>query len=265
MTPPSDSLHLTDRVAIVTGGGTGIGAATARLFAEHGADVILAARKPERLYAMAKEIAKDTGRRVIALPTDVRDEESVNALIEATAKEFGRIDILINNAGGARMEPLKDTPPDRWHNMVQLNLTSAYLCSRAALPYLEKSPAASIVSMSSGAGVTGVKGGAGYSAAKAGLQMFTRVMAAEWGPKGIRANAIAVGGVASEQSVRAWERIGQTPEQMGANVAMRRIGEPIDIALGALYFVSDMSTWVTGQTIGIDGGPNLGGISDDLL
>jgi len=260
------AFDLGNRVAIVTGGGTGIGKATARLFAENGADVVIAGRQAERLQEVASSIAADTGRRIIAKPTDVREDDQVQELIDSTVAELGKLDILINNAGGAYMFPTKDMPPDRFRNSIELNLTSAYLCSRAALPHLIKSEHAAIVSMSSAAGVNGVKGGAAYSAGKAGLQMFTRVIAAEWGPKGIRANAIAVGGVASEGALRSWERFGQSAETMGAHVPLRRVGWPIDIANGALFFVSDLSSWITGQTLCIDGGPSgMGGLADDAL
>jgi len=261
-----DMMDLTGRVAIITGGGTGIGATTARLFAEHGADVVIAGRKLERLQTTAEEIIAKSGHRALAVQTDVREDDQVQNLIDTTISEFGKIDILINNAGGAYMFPTKDTSPERFRNSIELNLTSAYLCSHAALPHLLKSEHASIVSMSSAAGVSGVKGGAAYSAGKAGLQMFTRVIAAEWGPKGIRANAIAVGGVASEGALRSWERFGMDADSMGAEVPLRRVGWPIDIANGALFFVSDMSSWISGQTLSIDGGPRgLGGLTDDVL
>lgn len=259
-------LDLTGRVAVVTGGGTGIGARTAHLLAEHGADVVLAGRKAGPLEETAASVVATTGRQALVVPTDVRKADEVQELVRRTVEHYGHLDILINNAGGAYMFPLKDTPPDRWANAVDLNLTSAYLCSWAALPHLLESPAPAIVSISSAAGVSGVKGGAAYSAAKAGLQMFTRVAAAEWGPRGVRCNAIAVGGVASDGAVRSWARFGETPETMGAHVALRRVGYPDDIAQGVLYFVSPMSSWVSGQTLSIDGGPILaGGMTDEAL
>jgi NAD(P)-dependent dehydrogenase (short-subunit alcohol dehydrogenase family) len=259
-------LDLTGRVAVITGGGTGIGARTAHLLAEHGADVVLAGRKPAPLQATAESVSSTTGRQALVVPTDVRSAEQVEELVRRAVDGFGRIDVLVNNAGGAYMFPLKDTPPDRWANAIDLNLTSAYLCSRAALPHLLEADSAAIVNISSAAGVSGVKGGAAYSAAKAGLQMFTRVTAAEWGPRGIRCNAIAVGGVASEGAVRSWARFGQTPETMGEHVALRRVGYPDDIARGVLFFVSPMSEWVSGQTLSIDGGPrDLGGMTDEDL
>jgi NAD(P)-dependent dehydrogenase (short-subunit alcohol dehydrogenase family) len=264
--PRHPLLDLTGRVALITGGGTGIGARTAHLLAEHGADVVLAGRKPGPLDDTAASVMASTGREAFTVPTDVRKADDVQELVRRAVEHYGRLDILVNNAGGAYMFPLKDTPPDRWANAVDLNLTSAYLCSWAALPHLLKSPAAAIVNISSAAGVQGVKGGAAYSAAKAGLQMFTRVAAAEWGPRGVRCNAIAVGGVASEGAVRSWARFGETPETMGAHVALRRVGYPSDIAQGVLFFVSPMSAWVSGQTLPIDGGPILaGGMTDEAL
>jgi NAD(P)-dependent dehydrogenase (short-subunit alcohol dehydrogenase family) len=256
-------LDLTGLVAIVTGAGTGIGARTSHVLAEHGADVALAGRKAERLEATAESVRTSTGRAALVVPTDVREDDSVQALIDATVARYGRIDLLINNAGGAYMFALKDTPPDRWRNAIELNLTSAYLCSRAAAPHLFQSPSAAIVNISSAAGVHGVKGGAAYAAGKAGLQMFTRVTAAEWGPKGVRCNAIAVGGVASEGAIRSWARFGATPDSMGAGVPLRRVGWPEDIANGVLFLTSPMGSWITGQTISIDGGPgSMGGLAD---
>lgn len=164
------------------------------------------------------------------------------------------------------MYPLMDTPPDRWRNTVALNLDSVYLCMRAALPHLAEAPGAAIVNISSAAGVLGVKGGAAYASAKAGLQMLTRVAAAEWGPKDVRCNAIAVGSVATEGALRSWARFGATAESMGREVPLRRVGRPDDIAYGVLFLVSPMSVWITGQTLAIDGGPRIpAALDDDML
>ncbi|MGV0792161.1 SDR family NAD(P)-dependent oxidoreductase [Mycolicibacterium sp. XJ1819] len=261
-TDPDPLLDLTGRVAVVTGGGTGIGARTAQLLASRGADVVLAGRTRETLARNADEIRRLTGRDALVVPTDVRDPASVEALLDATATKFNALHILVNNAGGAYMHALKDTPPDRWRNAVELNLDSAYLCMRAALPYLAAARGA-IVNISSAAGVLGVKGGAAYAAAKAGLQMLTRVTAAEWGPKGVRCNAIAVGSVASEGALRSWARFGATPESMAREIPLRRVGWPDDIAYGVLFFVSPMSAWISGQTLSIDGGPRIPAALDD--
>jgi len=250
---------LAGQAAIVTGGGTGIGEATARLLAQFGADVVVASRKVENLERVAREITEATGRRAVPVPVDVRDAASCAELVERAASELGRVDILVNNAGGSYMFPFLDTPVDRFDNNMALNLRGPYALIQAAAPHMIREGGGAIVNISSQAGLTGVRGGAVYSAAKAGLQMLTRVVAAELGPKGIRCNCIAVGGVASEGALRAWARFGQTPESMGASVPLRRVGQPEDIAWGVLFFVTPMSSWVSGETLAINGGPTMGG------
>jgi 3-oxoacyl-[acyl-carrier protein] reductase len=259
---PKGQLDLTGRVAVVTGGGTGIGAATAYLLAEHGADTVIAARTVKDLERTAESVETGTSRRCLPVPTDIRAEEQVIALIQRTVEAFGRIDILVNNAGGTRMGPLRDLPAKAWDASFDLNVRSAYLCTREAGRHFLSQGSGSIVNISSGAGVNGVKGGAHYSSSKAALQMFTKVTAAEWGRHGIRANCIAVGAVASERSVEAWRVAGMEQSVMGAGTALGRIGEPREVAQGILFFASDAASFITGQTLSIDGGPNMGGIAD---
>jgi NAD(P)-dependent dehydrogenase (short-subunit alcohol dehydrogenase family) len=259
-TAPKDPFAIEGKVAIVTGGGTGIGAATARLLAMYGATPVIASRKADNLQRVAAEIEAETGRHVTWVETDVRDEGSCSQLVERTVAEEGRLDVLVNNAGGAYMFPFVDTPVDRFDNNIGLNLRGPYVLSQLAAPHMIAQGGGTIVNISSGAGINGVKGGAVYSAGKAGLQMLTRVVAAELGPKGIRCNCIAVGGVASEGALRSWARFGQSAESMGSHVPLRRVGMPEDIAWGVLYFAGDMSSWVSGQTLSIDGGPVLGGM-----
>jgi NAD(P)-dependent dehydrogenase (short-subunit alcohol dehydrogenase family) len=245
-----DLLSLRGRTAIVTGGGTGIGAETARIFVRHGIDgVVLAARTEADLQRVRGELlglgaqAGNPGVRVLAVPTDVKKEESVVALVEATMAAFGRIDVLVNNAGGTRMGPLEDTPTKAWDSVFDLNAKGPFLCTREAGRHM----------------IAAVRYGAGYSAAKAALQMFTRVTAAEWGRHGIRANCIAVGGIASERAAAAWEVAGLDQAQMGRGTALGRIGVPADIGTAILFLASDASAYVSGQTISVDGGPLLGG------
>ena len=254
---------LTGRVAIITGGGTGIGAATARVLADFGAHTVLASRKMQNLERVAASVEQATGRRSIPVQTDVREEEAVDAMVERTMAEFGRIDILVNNAGGSYMFRLKNTTVDSWDNMVALNLRAPFLCTRAAGPQMMGQGQGVIVNISSSAGVSGVKGGAAYSSAKAGLQMFTRVSAAEWGPKGIRVNCIAVGGVASEGALRAWDRAGFDPEEMAKRNPVRRVGQPDDIAYAVHFLASDAAGFISGETISVDGGPAIGGLVDE--
>jgi 3-oxoacyl-[acyl-carrier protein] reductase len=261
VTAPFD---LSGQVAIVTGGGTGIGEATAKLLASFGVDVVISSRKVENLERVAGEIRAEFGRRVLVVPGDVRDETSCNELVDRTIAEFGRVDILVNNSGGSYMFPFLDTDVARFDNNMALNLRGPYVLTQAAGRHMVRQGGGSIVNISSAAGQQGVRGGAVYSAAKAGLQMLTRVVAAELGPKGIRCNAIAVGAVASEGALRSWGKFGASAESMGKMNPLRRVGMPDDIAWGVFYFVSPMSSWVSGQTLAIDGGPNLaGGLEDE--
>ena len=256
----SDLLDLSGKVAIVTGGGTGIGAATAHVLAAHGADVVIAARTVEDLERTSASVEGATGRRCLPIRTDVKDEEQVIDLVQRTVEELGRLDILVNNAGGTRMGPLSALPTKAWDASFDLNVRSAYLCTREAGTHFVAQGSGVIVNISSDAGVDGVKGGAHYASAKAALQMFTRVTAAEWGPHGIRANCIAVGGIASERAVAAWEVAGIDQALLASGPPLRRIGVPTDIANVILFFESEASSFVTGQTLSVDGGPQMGGI-----
>jgi NAD(P)-dependent dehydrogenase (short-subunit alcohol dehydrogenase family) len=259
----TDRADLHGRTAVVTGGGAGIGAAIAHVLAAQGADIVIASRKLENLVPIAGEIASATGRRVIPAQTDVKDESAVASLIELTVSELGSIDILVNNAGGAYMFPLMDTTSDRWDSSIALNLRAPYLTTYYALPHMIAQGRGVIVNISSVVASLGARGGSAYAAGKAGLQVFTRVVAAEHGLHGIRANAIAVGTVASEGALRSWERFGMKPSDLEVQIPMRRVGQPADVAWGVLYLASDMSSWVTGQTLTIDGGPQMPGIEID--
>jgi citronellol/citronellal dehydrogenase len=255
-----DGLDLSGRVAIITGGGTGIGAATARLFAAHGAEaLVVAARTAEQIAAVAAEIEATTSTRVLAVPTDVKVEESIVNMVERTVAEFGRIDVLVNNAGGTRMGPLESTPTKAWDSVFALNVRGPFLCTREAGHHMIAQRSGVIVNVSSGAGVNGVLHGAGYSAAKAALQMFTRVTAGEWGRFGIRANCVAVGLVASERAVDAWEVAGIDAEQFQQGIPLGRVGEPVDVASSILFLSSDAASYVSGETFSVNGGPHLGG------
>jgi citronellol/citronellal dehydrogenase len=251
------------KVAIVTGGSTGIGKGTSRLLAEHGANLVIASRGIETLAPVAEEIEKEFGVRCVPVPTNVRKEEQIVALVQRTMEEFGRIDIVVNNAGGTRITPLSDITLDEWENVQALNLRGPFLLTREAGQHMIKQGSGSIVNISSGAGVYGVLGGAHYGAAKAGLQMLTRVTAAEWGQFGVRANCIAVGGIASERSIEGWKAGNIDPDDLANGVALKRIGWPIDIANVILFLGSDAASFLTGETILVDGGPRMPGTAFD--
>jgi 3-oxoacyl-[acyl-carrier protein] reductase len=257
-----DLFDLHGRVAVVTGGGTGIGAATAGLLAAHGADVAIAARTVHDLERTAARIEGDSGRRCLIVPTDVKDEGQVIAMVERSVKELGRLDILVNNAGGTRLGALRDLPTKAWDASFDLNVRSAYIATREAGAHFLEQRSGAIVNVSSDAGVYGVRGGAHYSAAKAALQMFTEVTAAEWGPYGIRANCIAVGGIASERAKAAWEVAGIDPAAIGEGALLRRVGRPEEVAAAIFFLVSDAASYITAQTISVDGGHPMGGIHE---
>ena len=255
-----DHFDFTGKVAIVTGGATGIGYATAMQFARLGASVVICSRTADELEAAAVRIAEASSQRCLAVPTDVKDEAACIALIERTMAEFGRIDVLVNNAGGTRMGPLESIPTRGWDSIFDLNTKSTYILTREAGKHMIAQRSGAIINISSGAGVNGVKGGAHYSAAKAAVQMFTKVTAAEWGRYGIRCNCVAAGAIASERVSEAWKVAGLKEEEMGATMPLRRLGRPDDMANMIVFFASDAASYITGETISVSGGPNLGGI-----
>jgi citronellol/citronellal dehydrogenase len=258
----SEQLDFSGKVAVVTGGATGIGYATALQLAKLGAKVVICSRSVDELEAAASKIAQESGSECLAVPTDVKDEQACIALVQRTIDAFGRIDVLINNAGGTRMGPLESIPTKGWDSIFDLNVKSAYVLTREAGKHMIAQKSGAIVSISSGAGINGVKGGAHYSAAKSALQMFTKVTAAEWGKYGIRANCVAAGAIASERVLEAWKVAGLDMDALSKSMPLGRTGTPDEMANMIVFFASDAASYITGQTIAVDGGPSLGGIPD---
>lgn len=255
-----DPFDLTGRVAVVTGGGTGIGRATALLFAEHGADVVVASRKLENLEKAAASIL-ERGRRALAVRTDVRVPDDLRCLVDTTLAELGRIDILVNNAGGSYARPLSGWDLDAWQNMIDLNLRSVFVLSRLVAPRMIERGGGVIVNVSSGAATAALPDVAPYGAAKAGVNNLTAAMAAEWGPQGVRVNCVQVGAVKSEGFLRAMARAGRDPDEIGGLNALGRAGDPGEIAWPILFLASPASSFMTGQTIVVNGGPRSPSLS----
>lgn len=250
------------KVAIITGGGSGIGEVTATEFLRAGARVAICGRKADRLEAAAAKMRETTGGEVICVPTDVRSKEQCQHLIETVARHFGQIDILINNAGGGWHAPLRTMTEEAWHRDVSLNLDSAFFCAQAAYPHLIESGKGVIINISSLAGVHGTMGVGAYSAAKSGLQMFTRVAAAEWGPKGIRVNCVACGMIATPLARANWAKTGFDAATASQAFPLRRPGEPEEVAAAVLFFASDVASYITGEVLTVGGGPQLKGMID---
>jgi len=242
-------------VAIVTGSGTGIGRATARVLAEHGADVVLAARRVGLLERTAGEV-EAAGRRAIVVPTDVTDAAACEALVATTVRELGRLDVLVNNAGGTINKPPEDWTVAEWHQILDLNLASVWFLSRPAAHAMTVRGNGSIVNISSGASFLALPDVAPYGAAKAGMNSLTRSLAAAWTPRGVRVNAIACGAVRTE-GYGASTKHQDLPDDalLGPGNAMDRVGEPDEIGHAVLFFASDASSYCSGQTLWVNGGP----------
>lgn len=242
-----------DRVAIITGAGSGIGRSVAYLLAEHGAHVVVAGRRREPLEHTAKEV-EGLGRRALVAPTDVTRPGECHALIEAAMDGFGRIDVLVNNAGGSPIKPIEQWTGDEWDGVVDLNLGSVWHLSRAAAAPMIDRGKGSIVNISSGGSFHALPTMAPYGAAKAGVNSLTSSMAAAWTSRGVRVNAIAAGIVRTEQLLQEATRLGVDPESFASTNAMNRLGEPEEIGYAVLYFASDASSFCSGATLWVGGG-----------
>ncbi len=245
-----DRFRLDGSVVIVTGAGRGIGEGIALAFAEAGADVVCAARTREQIEAVAERV-RDFGRRSLAVPCDVTQRADLEKLVAETEKEFGRVDVLVNNAGGAPPREALRTSESMFEEALRFNVTSAFLLSRLCIPRMLDGDGGAIVNISSAAGRLVQKGFVAYGTAKAALSFMTRQLAAEFAPR-VRVNALAVGAV--ETSALAPFLNDELRSAMEARTPMGRIGQVEDIALAALYLASPASSWVTGKVFEVDGG-----------
>jgi len=250
--------RLDGKVAVVTGAGHGIGRAIALAFAEAGAHVVVAARTEAAIEETAAQV-RALGREGLAVRCDVTETTQLERLAEATLAKFGRVDLLANNAGGARPKPALATSERSFEKVVRFNLTSPFLLTRLLVPRMvETAGGGAVVNVSSGASELALGGMAAYGSAKAGLNQLTRILAAEFAPK-VRVNAIIVGQIDTPGASAVLTD--EVKRQAAAAIPMKRIGSDRDIAACALYLASPAAAWVTGRSIAVDGGAETAPLS----
>jgi NAD(P)-dependent dehydrogenase (short-subunit alcohol dehydrogenase family) len=247
----TERFDLSGHVAIVTGGGTGIGGGIATSLAAAGAAVVVAARRTDKLDAVVGEITA-AGGLALAVATDVTDPDAVEALGRRTVDTFGPLSAWVNNAGGSPVRtPLTELAPDEWQRNLALNLTAVWQCSVVAARLLRDG--GTIINISSLAGSRGVPGSGHYAAAKAGVESLTKTMALELAPR-VRVNCIAPGWVPTEIAMTAMGFDDSDVAKLATRIPMRRVGTPQDFGDLATFLVSDAASWLTGQTIHLSGG-----------
>jgi len=248
----STEYDLTGKVAIVTGGGRGIGRAIALELARAGASVVVASRTEAELEAVAEEI-RGTGGTALAVATDLTISEQIESLVAVSIREFGRVDILVNNAARSYMRPLLDFKEEGWNRIFDTNCKGAFLLSRAVAKKMIGQGGGKIINITT---VGAERGGVGlgvYHASKAALKMLTMCMAAEWAPYNINVNAVGPGLTRTEFSRPIWDHPERAKEYLTA-APKGRVAEPEEIAGAVLFLASDDSNFITGQSIYVDGG-----------
>jgi gluconate 5-dehydrogenase len=253
---PQELFDLSGKVAIVSGGGSGIGRQMATGLAEAGADLVLCARKVERCEETAREL-EGLGRRTLALACDVRDQEQVLAVVDRVRADFGRIDILVNNAGTSWGGPAEDYPLEGWQKVIDVNLTGVFLFAQAAGRVMIEQQGGKIVNIASVAAFGGappeLMNAVAYNASKAGVVGFTRDLATKWAQHGINVNAIAPGWFPSDMNKVLLEA---QPDVYLEHIPLKRFGGPDDLKGAVVYLASRASDYVTGHTLIVDGGQN---------
>jgi 3-oxoacyl-[acyl-carrier protein] reductase len=246
------------KVAIVTGAAQGIGAAIARRLASEGAAVAVADLTAERGGETVEAIVKDGGRAV-AYGADVSQTPDVQTLVAAVVAEFGRLDVLVNNAGITRDNLLFKMTDEDWDSVINVNLRSAFLMSREVQKHFVAQKYGKIVSLSSRSAL-GNRGQANYAASKAGIMGLTATLSVELGPFGVNVNAVAPGYIATAMTDATARRVGLDPEELkkasAEQTPVRRVGEPEDIAAAVAFLAADESSFISGQTIQVNGGAN---------
>ncbi len=249
-------MQLAGKVALITGGASGIGRATARLFAREGAAVVLADVNASAGQCVADEIVQSGGRAFFE-PVDVAQAADCKRLIERTIREFDRIDILFNNAGIIRRATVLDLSEDDWDRVMAVNVKSIYLLSREVIPHIQKAGGGTIINTASGWGLAGGAKAAVYCASKGAVVLLTKAMAIDHGSQRIRVNCICPGDTDTNMLREEAQQLGEDQGRILAASAKRplgRVGTPDEIAQAALYLASNASSFVTGTALVVDGG-----------
>jgi 2-dehydro-3-deoxy-D-gluconate 5-dehydrogenase len=245
--------ELVDRVAIVTGGNGGIGFGMARGLARAGARVVVAARNEEKSNTAVREL-KSLGSDALAIAVDVADERSVDALVSETVKRCGRLDILVNNAGINIRKPAQELPLDEWRQVLDTNLTSAFLCSRSAYPHMKSVGGGKIINIGSMMSLFGASFAPAYGASKGGIVQLTRSLAVAWASDNIQVNAVLPGWVDTELTRHTREQVHGLNERVLSRSPSGRWGSIDDFDGIAVFLASDASMFITGAAIPVDGG-----------
>ena len=248
-----DSFSLTGRVALVTGGSRGLGRAMARALAGAGADLVLVARNAEALEQAAGEIRRETGRRCLPVVADVTCEDTIETMTDRAVEAFGRIDVLINNAGINIRNPVLDQTGREFRQVMDVNLVGAFLVARSVGRWMVRQRSGSVINVSSMLGLVGLAGRPAYTATKGALLQLTRTMALEWAPFGVRVNALCPGPFVTEINTVVLE----DPRARAfflERIPLGRWGRPEELGPAAVFLASDASSFMTGAALVIDGG-----------
>jgi 2-hydroxycyclohexanecarboxyl-CoA dehydrogenase len=246
-------MRFSDKVAIVTGGGRGIGKAIAVRLAQEGAKVMIVDKNPDTLKDTIEGIKKDGGQAT-AIVADMTKKEDVSRMVQTTMEQLGRIDILVNNVGLFTFEPFLDTKEEEWDRLLALNLKSTLLCSQAVLKEMIKKSYGKIINISSDAGKIGMTTMASYSAAKAGVTGLTKTLAREMARYNININCVCPGLVDTQLTTDLMAFAPELKEKMIKAIPFRRLATPEDVTAAVCFFASDEASYITGQSLSVNGG-----------
>lgn len=255
-------MKLEGKVALITGGGTGIGAAVAERFVAEGAKICISARRQEMLDKVAQSLPSDS---VTTCSGDVSKQEDAERMVETTVKFGGKLDVLLNNAGISIQGAVADLDPENWHKVIGVNLTGPFLLMRAAIPHMIKAGGGSIINMASVGGLNCLPAYGAYCPSKAGLIMLTKQVALDYGPQNIRCNAVCPGGVKTDMTE---EEFGQVGKMLGMDsdsffsliseeMPLRRFADPPEMGGVCTFLASDDSSFMTGASVVVDGGTDV--------